>query len=53
MLIDVKKLELKFLNHTKKENIYNTSILVKSSAIKSNNPENKSCKRIGGKKLIF
>ena len=38
-----KKIGIKVFNWSfKKKNIYNTSILVKSSAIKSNNPEIKA-----------
>ena len=35
-------MELKYLDHIKKKNIDHTSILVKSSAIKDNNPEIKA-----------
>ena len=39
-----RKIGIKVFRSHKRENIYNTSILVKSSAIKSNNPEIKAAK---------
>ena len=46
---DVEKLESKYLKSHKKK-YKNTSILIKSSAIKNNNPEIKAAKE---KKLLF